>query len=187
MKRIALLGALIYLSILPALGEDAICHSLICDGYHEMQVGHFQRAATLFGQVVNRDPKNAAGRRYLAAALTNIGAPSTALQEITAAQAIDGKKSYDELLLGDAYVVLQNFQAARTHYIEAHKDGRLSTPAAIGLARIAVAQNDYDEAREICDQLAFKKLNPKEQIEIKVILKRITLPAEALQPTPGNS
>lgn len=187
MRRILLLAMFLCASVQPAHPQDPVPVPQIRDGYEELQLGHFQKAAGIFSKIVAADPKNANARRYLAASLTNSGNARAALYEITAAQAIDGKKAYDELLLGDAYFALQNFSAARTHYAEARKGLSTETAASIALARLFVQQRHFDEARQICDGLSMKRLTQGEQNAVRSLLREMAPPEQAADPTPGNS
>lgn len=179
MRRTVLLTLLLIASIPPAFPEESLPMLNIRDGYEELQLGHFQKALDIFSKIVSADPKNAQARRYFAATLTNCGNARGALYQVTAAQAIDGKKMYDELLVGDAYFVLQNFKAARNHYAEARKLPAIETPASIALARVLVQQQHFDEARQICDELSMKRLTLGEQNAVRSLLREMAPPEQA--------
>jgi hypothetical protein len=100
----------------------------------------YNTAATLSAAAINVEPKNSMAHRYLAAALTGLQKPESALLELRAAQAIDGVQPCDTTI---------EFKAR------------------VGLARLAIVRGDMDKARKMYQFLAAQKPSGTDAVELR--------------------
>jgi len=76
-------------------------------GYAALRAKEYKKAALIFWDVVQAEPKNALAKRYFACALIGLKEPERALVELHAAQSIDGVKTTDLAIVQQAQSALK--------------------------------------------------------------------------------
>lgn len=127
--------------------------------YAALQGRDYETAASLLAATVKVEPRNSTARRYFAAALTGLQQPERALNELRAAQAIDGIQSCD---------------------------AGIEFRARVCFTRMCISRGEMDKARKSIQALTAKRPVGKDAAELRALSEELNQ-SDSVEPTPATT
>jgi Tfp pilus assembly protein PilF len=154
-RAVRLVASTIFVSLLfggtAAFAQSNSSQQLTMSGYRSMQTGDSRTAVAYLTKAIFADPANLQARRLLAHCELQSGRAKRAHDIIKPVVAVD--PSSDNLAcLGDALFAMGQVDPARQAYQQASFSTPGHTAATKGLINVAVASQDFAEAKSLCRQ-----------------------------------